>query len=122
MQHPCLTMTVLSLFGPSALRAAFDNQVLLIKRFDNQVLLIKTAWGGKSLYKDFRPPSSGGAVGPYYTKMLAEVRAALENLEQDFPGSDRKGSELAGFVWYQGWNDGYIWNASSFPWSPRIFC
>src|SRR5439155_23556472 len=30
----------------------------------NQVLLIKTAWGGKSLYKDFRPPSSGGTVGP----------------------------------------------------------
>jgi len=29
--------------------------------FDNQVLLIKIAWGGKSLAKDFRPPSSGGA-------------------------------------------------------------
>src|SRR5579884_1450005 len=29
-----------------------------------QVLLIKTAWGGKSLYKDFRPPSSGVEVGP----------------------------------------------------------
>ena len=28
------------------------------------VLLIKTAWGGKSLMKDFRPPSSGGEVGP----------------------------------------------------------
>ena len=39
--------------------------------FDNQVLLIKTAWGGKSLYRDFRPPSSGGTVGPYYTKMLS---------------------------------------------------
>ena len=38
----------------------------------NQVLLIKTAWGGKSLYRDFRPPSSGGDVGPYYKKMLAE--------------------------------------------------
>ena len=25
---------------------------------DNQVLLIKVAWGGKSLAKDFRPPSS----------------------------------------------------------------
>ncbi len=25
---------------------------------DGPVLLIKTAWGGKSLYKDFRPPSA----------------------------------------------------------------
>jgi hypothetical protein len=74
--------------------------------FANQVLLIKTAWGGKSLYKDFRPPSSGGAVGPYYTKMLTDVREALANLKTDFPGYDGGGCELAGFVWYQGWNDG----------------
>jgi len=74
--------------------------------FTNQVLLIKTAWGGRSLYKDFRPPSSGGQVGPYYTKMIAEVREALANLKNDFPGYDSGGYELAGFVWYQGWNDG----------------
>ncbi len=74
--------------------------------FTNQVLLIKTAWGGKSLYKDFRPPSSGGEVGPYYTKMLDEIREALANLKTDFPGYHGQGYELAGFVWYQGWNDG----------------
>jgi hypothetical protein len=74
-------------------------------RLPNQVLLIKTAWGGKSLYKDFRPPSSGGAVGPYYTKMLAEVRAALASLATDFPAYDGSGWELAGLVWYHGWND-----------------
>ncbi|MBX7106526.1 MAG: sialate O-acetylesterase [Gemmataceae bacterium] len=74
--------------------------------FDNQVLLIKTAWGGKSLYKDFRPPNSGGEVGPYYTKMLDEVRTALANLKTDFPGYRGQGYELAGFVWYHGWNDG----------------
>lgn len=73
---------------------------------DNQVLLVKTAWGGKSLYKDFRPPSSGGQVGPYYTRMLAEVRLALENLATDFPSYGDRGYELAGLVWYQGWNDG----------------
>ena len=71
-----------------------------------QVLLIKTAWGGKSLYKDFRPPSSGGEVGPYYTKMIAEVREALASLATDFPSYDRGGYELAGFVWWHGWNDG----------------
>jgi Carbohydrate esterase, sialic acid-specific acetylesterase len=74
--------------------------------FENQVLLIKTAWGGKSLFKDFRPPSSGGEVGPYYTKMLEEVRTALANLKTDFPGYNDRGFELVGFVWYQGWNDG----------------
>lgn len=74
--------------------------------FTNQVLLIKTAWGGKSLYRDFRPPSSGGLVGPYYVKMIAEIREALANLKTDFPGYDGGGYELAGFVWYQGWNDG----------------
>ena len=66
--------------------------------FEEPVLLIKTAWGGKSLFVDFRPPSSGGKVGPYYTKMVEEVRAALAEL------GDRK-YEIVGFVWQQGWND-----------------
>ena len=66
--------------------------------FKEPVLLIKTAWGGKSLYVDFRPPSSGGQVGPYYTKMIEEVRAALAELKgQQY--------EITGFVWQQGWND-----------------
>ena len=72
----------------------------------NPVLLIKTAWGGKSLYKDFRPPSSGGQVGPYYTKMIEQVRHALANIAKEFPSYKGEGVELAGFVWYQGWNDG----------------
>ncbi len=72
---------------------------------DNPVLLIKTAWGGKSLYRDFRPPSSEGTVGPYYTKMLADIADALANLKSEFPGYGGD-YELAGFVWYQGWNDG----------------
>lgn len=66
--------------------------------YEEPVLLIKTAWGGKSLYVDFRPPSSGGQTGPYYTKMVQEVRSALAEL------GDEK-YELAGFVWQQGWND-----------------
>ncbi len=74
--------------------------------FVEQVLLIKTAWGGKSLYVDFRPPSSGGTVGPYYTKMLDQVRTSLANLMADFPEYAAQGHELAGFVWYHGWNDG----------------
>ena len=73
---------------------------------DAQVLLVKTAWGGKSLFKDFRPPGSGGTVGPYYTKMVAEVKEALAGLKADFPAYRGQGYELAGLVWYQGWNDG----------------
>lgn len=74
--------------------------------FDEQVLLIKTAWGGKSLNKDFRPPSSGGEVGPYYKRMIADIHKALANLNTEFPSYNQRGYELAGFVWYHGWNDG----------------
>ncbi len=73
---------------------------------DNQVLLIKTAWGGKSLEKDFRPPSSGGEVGPFYTEMLQHVRAVLADIKSHFPQYDGRGYEIAGFGWHQGWNDG----------------
>ena len=72
---------------------------------DNQVLLVKTAWGGKSLYQDFRPPSSGGEVGPYYTRMLGEVHEALADIKKYFPDYDGGGYKIAGFVWFQGWND-----------------
>ena len=70
------------------------------------VLLIKTAWGGKSLYKDFRPPSSGGEVGKYYTLMIQQVRETLANLKTEFPSLVECSPEMAGFVWYHGWNDG----------------
>ena len=53
---------------------------LLGNHFDNQVLIIKTAWGGRDLYKDFRPPSSGGTVGPFYTEMLATVKMVVGDL------------------------------------------
>lgn len=88
-------------FGPE-----FQFGHVVGEAYRDQVLLIKTAWGGKSLYRDFRPPSAGGEVGPYYTKMVAEVRAALADLKKDFPAYDGAEVELAGFVWYQGWNDG----------------
>lgn len=74
---------------------------------DSQVLLIKTAWGGKSLFQDFRPPSSGGEVGPYYKQMIAEVREGLAKIKDDFPAYDEMGYNIAGFVWFQGWNDMY---------------
>ncbi len=88
-------------FGPE-----FQFGHVVGEAYRDQVLLIKTSWGGKSLFRDFRPPSAGGEVGPYYLKMVAEVREALANLKKDFPTYDGAEVELAGFVWYQGWNDG----------------
>ena len=73
---------------------------------DNEVLLIKTAWGGKSLCVDFRPQSSGGTTGPNYTLMIQQVRDTLAKIKKDFPLSKADGYEIAGFVWYHGWNDG----------------
>ena len=73
--------------------------------FDEPVLLIKTAWGGKSIHKNFRPPSAGGTTGEFYTKMLAEYREALANLGDEFPRLAKRKPVLRGFVWFQGWND-----------------
>ncbi len=74
--------------------------------FKEQVLIIKTAWGGKSLTRDFRPPSAGGEVGPYYREMVEHVQTVLSNLKDLFPGYEGQGYQLAGFGWHQGWNDG----------------
>jgi alpha-galactosidase len=71
-----------------------------------QVLLLKFAWGGTSLAKDWRPPSSGGTVGDCYTKTIEGVKGHLKNLKASFPGYDGRECEIAGFGWHQGWNDG----------------
>lgn len=73
--------------------------------YREQVLLIKLAWGGKSLAKDFRPPSSGGDVGPYYREIVKGTQEVLGNLKTLFPSYDGRGYEIAGFGWHQGWND-----------------
>jgi len=73
--------------------------------FREPVWLIKTAWGGKSLFEDFRPPSSGGETGKYYKLMIKEIHTALDNMEKLFADLAGRGWEIAGFVWMQGWND-----------------
>lgn len=73
--------------------------------FEEPVLLIKLAWGGKSLGKDFRPPSSGADVGPYYKEIVERTKVVLKDLKKEFPELGDRGYELAGFGWHQGWND-----------------
>jgi hypothetical protein len=105
----------------------------IAQQYQGPVLIIKTAWGGKSLNTDFRPPSAGPyrfsdaqrkqfeqrgqdlaeataekkqATGRYYREMMAHVDKVLQNIDQVIPGYDpSQGYELAGFVWFQGWND-----------------
>jgi alpha-galactosidase len=141
--------------------------------FEEPVLLIKAAWGGKSIGRDFRPPSSGlqskgkidefvenmvkrdynnlirnewnqakkdnpkitrkqieeksdasidairkakadeyrreviDSYGHFYRLMMSEIKTTLSELKQRFPDYDGRGYDIAGFVWFQGWNDMY---------------
>jgi hypothetical protein len=43
--------------------------------------------------------------GKSYRDMLAEIDSTLKNLATLFPDYKGQGYELAGFVWFQGWND-----------------
>ena len=74
--------------------------------YDDPVLIIKTAWGGKSLAEDFRPPSAGGTTGVYYNQMIEIVQNVTKNLSTEFPGLGTSQFEISGFAWFQGWNDG----------------
>jgi hypothetical protein len=86
------------------------------------VLLIKAAWGGKSLNYDFRSPGAGpyprtardletdkhplADAGHYYRLMLAHAKQVLANPGRVCPAYDPKeGHQLAGFIWFQGFND-----------------
>ena len=73
--------------------------------FEEPVLLIKIAWGGKSIGKDFHPPSSGGEVGPNYTILIETTKEVLRDAGTLFPELKGRTFELVGIGWHQGWND-----------------
>ncbi|MGI9467082.1 MAG: sialate O-acetylesterase [Rubripirellula sp.] len=73
--------------------------------FAEPVLLVKTCWGGKSLYKDFRPPSAGGKTGEFYLEMVEAVQNVMAHAGDEMPTLKGAKLELAGFFWFQGWND-----------------
>ncbi len=111
----------------------FTFGITMEQAVEGPVLIIKTAWGGRSLHTDFRPPSAGpfvwraeeraervargedvqkleaekiAATGEYYRAMIAHVKMVLADLPRVVPGFDAaQGFELAGFVWFQGFND-----------------
>jgi len=96
----------------------------LEQKLDAPILLIKTSWGGKSLHYDFRPPSAGpyelskaqadgkdaqqvkDNAGLNYRMMNEAVQEVLKDLKKHHPDYDASvGYEMAGFVWFQGFND-----------------
>lgn len=122
-------------FGASAEKIGpeFTFGIYIEKSTDAPILIIKTSWGGKSLNTDFRPPSAGPyvfnetqlagfqkqgkdvaamkaekakATGIYYRRMIEHVKLVLADLKRVVPDYDpAQGYELAGFAWFQGWND-----------------
>ena len=117
-----------SKIGPELTFGIYTQQ-----RVDEPILVIKTAWGGKSLNTDFRPPGAGAyefnaqqlenlkkqgkniaqaradrakMTGQYYRLMMEHIKKVLDNIKRVYPAYDAKaGYELDGFVWFQGWND-----------------
>ncbi len=111
----------------------FTFGIYMEKQLNEPILIIKTSWGGKDLHTDFRPPSAGPfvwsdfefnarknrgdnmekdksekikATGLYYRLMIEHVRKVLGDIKQVVPDyNPKEGYELAGFVWFQGFND-----------------
>ena len=96
----------------------------LARKLDAPILLIKTSWGGKSLHYNFRPPSAGTYTlnekekssgkaaqvqenaGLNFRLMTAHVKEVLGDLKAHHPAYESDvGYEIAGFVWFQGFND-----------------
>ena len=159
--------------SPGCIGLELEFGHIMGNRYDEPVRLIKTAWGGKSIGRDFRSPSSGlqskekidefvgnmvkrdynnlirkewdqakkdnpkitrreieeksdasleairkakgdgyrkevvESYGHFYRLMMSEIKTTLSELKTRFPDYDGRGYDIAGFVWFQGWNDMY---------------
>jgi alpha-galactosidase len=123
-------------FGASAneIGPEFTFGIYMEKALNEPILIIKTAWGGRDLSSDFRPPSAEPYVaskksiawaiqhhedvnaihervaktprGVFYRHVIEHVRKVLGDIKRVVPEYDpSQGYELAGFVWFQGFND-----------------
>jgi alpha-galactosidase len=119
--------------SPTKIGPEYTFALAMEKNSKGPILLIKTSWGGKSIHTDFRPPSAGpyvfdetqlanfekdgkdisaikaekvAATGVNYRLMIEHVKHVLADIKRVVPNYDEtRGHELAGFVWFQGWND-----------------
>jgi hypothetical protein len=110
--------------GKNKLGPEYGFGLSIAEKIKGPILLIKTSWGGKSINYDFRPPS----VGEYqlnekqkadakadqirknaslnYRMMNEAIAKVLANLKDNHPDYNSNiGHEMAGFVWFQGFND-----------------
>lgn len=122
-------------FGASTAKIGpeFTFGISMQKALGEPILLIKTSWGGRNLHTDFRPPGAGPETfndytisqwkrrgldpdqeaakihrnaGVFYRHMIEHVRKVLADIKRVVPEYDpNQGYELAGFVWFQGFND-----------------
>jgi hypothetical protein len=104
--------------GTGKIGPEFTFGIYMHEILNEPVLLIKDAWGGKSLMVDFRPPSAGeisdekvrakakDKAGRYYKLLIEHVKEVLADPKKVYPAYNAKeGFELAGFAWFQGFND-----------------
>ena len=110
--------------GGKKLGPEFGFGLSMAQKIEGPILLIKTSWGGKSINYNFRPPSAGPYelndkeknggkadeikknAGLNYRMMNESIRKVLGNLKENHPAYDAEaGYEIAGFVWFQGYND-----------------
>ena len=112
----------------------FTFGITMDRAYDDPVLIIKTAWGGKSLFYDYRSPSSGtyprtqndiekdrrieSGSGHYYRLMTSHVQNVLNDINRIIPEYDPTlGYKIEGFVWFQGFND--MVNREVYPTLPK---
>ena len=110
--------------NPTKIGPEFSFGLSMAQKLDGPILLIKTSWGGKSINYDFRPPSAGAYVlndkqkeadnaadirknaGLNWRMMNEAIGTVLKDLKKYHPAYDATaGHEMAGFVWFQGFND-----------------
>ncbi len=114
-------MTSKSTFGPE-----YTFGIYMQKHLNEPILIVKIAWGGRNLIEQFRPPSAGkyltltgkvigeekvmdghgNPIGHYYNTVIKRVNEVLADPGKYHPAYKKAdGYEIAGFVWFQGFND-----------------
>ncbi len=109
-------------FGASNSMSTFGAElgmgIHLGNAMSTPVFIFKSNEGGTTLGNDWRPPSAvaarGGSIGPNYINTINQFKSFLNALDADLANDGKLnaynnavGYEVAGFVWFQGWNERY---------------